>query len=205
MVIAIVTEARDGGAVGAHREGIILTIANVGHSIWRFALSLSMYDATVPGMVRSLKNLDAILDKAVAYAESKKVDPTVLAGSRLALDMLPFSTQIHRATETARGGAARLAQVDIPSFADEDKTVAELKDRLAKTIAFLESVPMEKFAGAEDRTITQKLGGNDMTFPAKQYLFGFMIPNFYFHVTTAYAILRHYGVEIGKIDFLRGI
>ncbi|QQO33009.1 DUF1993 domain-containing protein [Bradyrhizobium diazoefficiens] len=168
-------------------------------------MSLSMYDATVPGMVRSLKNLDAILDKAVAYAEGKKVDPTVLVGSRLAFDMLPFSTQIHRATETARGGAARLAQMDIPSFPDEDKTVAELKGRLAKTVAFLESVPMEKFAGAEDRTVTQKLGGNDMTFPAKQYLFGFMIPNFYFHVTTAYAILRHNGVEIGKIDFLRGI
>lgn len=164
-----------------------------------------MYDAAVPGMVRALKNLDAILDKAVAYAEGKKVDPTVLVGSRLALDMLPFSTQIHRATETARGGAARLAQVDIPSLPDEDKTVAELKDRLAKTIAFLESVPKEKFAGAEDRTVTQKLGANDMTFPAKHYLFGFMIPNFYFHVTTAYAILRHNGVEIGKRDFLRGI
>jgi hypothetical protein len=173
--------------------------------IWRFALSLSMYDAAVPGMVRALKNLDAILDKAVAHAEGKKVDPTVLVGSRLAIDMLPFSTQIHRATETARGGAARLAQVDIASFPDEDKTVADLKNRLAKTIAFLESMPTEKFTGAEDRTVTQKLAGNDMTFPAKQYLFGFMIPNFYFHVTTAFAILRHNGVEIGKIDYLRGI
>ncbi|QPF91101.1 DUF1993 domain-containing protein [Bradyrhizobium commune] len=168
-------------------------------------MSLSMYDAAVPGMVRSLKNLDAILDKAVAYSERKKVDPTVLVGSRLAIDMLPFSTQIHRATETARGGAARLAQVEIPSFPDEDKTVADLKNRLARTIAFLESVPTEKFTGAEDRTVTQKLAGKDMTFPAKQYLFGFLIPNFYFHVTTAYAILRHNGVEIGKIDFLRGI
>jgi uncharacterized protein len=164
-----------------------------------------MYDAAVPGMMRSLKNLDAILDKAAAYAAGKKVDPTVLVGSRLAIDMLPFSTQIHRATETARGGVARLAQVDIPSLPDEDKTVADLKDRLAKTIAFLESMPTEKFIGAEDRTITQKLGGNDVTFSAKQYLFGFMIPNFYFHVTTAYAILRHNGVEIGKIDYLRGI
>jgi hypothetical protein len=164
-----------------------------------------MYDAAVPGMVRSLKNLDAILDKAAAYAERKKVDPAVLMGSRLAIDMLPFSTQIHRATETARGGAARLAQVDRPNFPDEDKTVADLKHRLASTIAFLESLPTEKFIGAEDRTITQKLGGNDVTLPARQYLFGFMIPNFYFHVTTAYAILRHNGVEIGKIDFIRGI
>ncbi len=164
-----------------------------------------MYDAAVPATVRALKNLDAILDKAVAYAEGKKADPTILMGSRLAIDMLPFSTQIHRATETARGGAARLAQMEIPSLPDEDKTVAELKDRLAKTIAFLESIRAETFTGTEDRTITQKLAGKDMTFPAKQYLFGFMIPNFYFHVTTAYAILRHNGVEIGKIDFLRGI
>lgn len=164
-----------------------------------------MYDAAVPGMMRSLKNLDAILDKAVVYAEGKKVDPSVLLGSRLALDMLPFSTQIHRATETARGGAARLAQLDIASLPDVDKTVADLKDRLARTVAFLESIPAEKFTGAEDRTITQKLGGKDMSFPAKQYLFGFMIPNFYFHVTTAYVILRHNGVEIGKIDYIRGI
>jgi hypothetical protein len=155
-------------------------------------------------MTRSLKNLDAILDKAAAYAEGKKVDPSVLMGSRLAIDMLPFSTQIHRATETARGGAARLAQMDMPSFPDEDKTVADLKGRLAKTIAFLESMPAEKFVGAEDRTITQKLAGNEMTFPAKQYLFGFLIPNFYFHVTTAYAILRHNGVKIGKTDYIRG-
>ena len=168
-------------------------------------MSLSMYDAAVPGMVRALKNLDAIIDKAAAYAAGKKVDPTVLMGSRLAIDMLPFSTQIHRATETARGATARLAQMDIPGYPDEDKTVADLKDRLAKAIAFLESVPTEKFAGAEDRSVTQKLAGNDVTFPAKQYLFGFVIPNFYFHVTTAYAILRHNGVEIGKADFIRGI
>ena len=167
-------------------------------------MSLSVYDAAVPGMARSLKNLDAMLDKAAAYAEGKKVDPAVLLGSRLAIDMLPFSTQIHRATETARGGAARLAQMDIASLPDEDKTVADLKGRLANTIAFLESMPAEKFVGAEDRTITQKLAGRDMTFPARQYLFGFLIPNFYFHVTTAYAILRHNGVDIGKIDYLRG-
>jgi uncharacterized protein len=191
MVIAIVSEACNALYHIVKPEGVLV--------------SLPMYDAAVPGMVHSLKNLDAILDKAVAYAEGKKVDPTILVGSRLAIDMLPFSTQIHRATETARGGAARLAQMDIPSLPDEDKTVAELKDRLAKTVAFLESIPKEKFTGAEDRTITQKLAGRDMTFPAKQYLFGFMIPNFYFHVTTAYAILRHNGVEIGKIDFLRGI
>jgi len=156
-------------------------------------------------MVRALKNLDAILGKAVAHAEAKKVDPAVLMGCRLAIDMLPFSTQIHRATETARGGAARLAQMEVSSLPDEDKTVADAKGRLARTVAFLESLPAEAFAGAEDRSITQKLAGKDMSFPATQYLFGFMIPNFYFHVTTAYAILRHNGVEIGKADFLRDI
>jgi uncharacterized protein len=191
MVTAIVNEARNARDRIVKPEGV--------------PVSLSMYDATVPGMVRALKNLDAILDKAVAYAERKRVDPAILLGSRLALDMLPFSTQIHRATETARGGAARLAQMDIAGLPDEDKTVAELKARLASTVAFLERLPAESFTGAEDRTITQKLAGKDMSFPAKQYLFGFMIPNFYFHVTTAYAILRHNGVEIGKADFLRGI
>ena len=168
-------------------------------------VSLSMYDAAIPALVRALKNLEGILDKAMAHAEARKVDPAVLIGSRLAIDMLPFSTQIHRATETARGGAARLAQMDVPSLPDEDKSVADLKHRLVRTIAFLESIPAEAFTGAEDRTITQKLAGKDMSFPAKQYLFGFMIPNFYFHVTTAYAILRHHGVEIGKADYIRGI
>jgi len=191
MAITIVNEASRGLGQIVKPEGV--------------SVSLSMYDAAIPATVRALKNLDAILGKAVAHAEAKKVDPAVLMGCRLAIDMLPFSTQIHRATETARGGAARLAQMDIPGLPDDDKTVADLKARLARTVAFLESLPAEAFAGAEDRSITQKLAGKDMSFPATQYLFGFMIPNFYFHVTTAYAILRHNGVEIGKADFLRGI
>ena len=167
-------------------------------------MTLSMYDAAVPGMVRSLKNLDTILDKAVAYAEGKNIDPNLLATSRLALDMLPLARQIQIGTDGAKGGAARLAKVEIPSYPDTETTMAELKERIAKTIAFMEGIPAEKFEGAEDLTIHLKFGPREMSFPAKQYLFSFVIPNVYFHVTTAYAILRHNGVDIGKMDYLGG-
>jgi hypothetical protein len=167
-------------------------------------MPLSMHDA-VTAMVRSLKNMDTILDKATAHAEGKKVDPTVLAQSRLALDMHPLARQIQIATDGAKGGAARLAEVEVPSFPDTETTIPELKARLAKTVAFLESIPAEKFAGAEDRTVTLKLGEREMTFPAVFFLFSFVLPNVYFHLTTAYAILRHNGVEIGKMDYLGGV
>jgi hypothetical protein len=169
------------------------------------AMALSMYDASVPAFVRTLKNLDAILDKATAYAEAKKVDPDLLVTSRLAIDMLPLARQIQIATDGAKGGAARLARVDIPSYPDDETTVAALKERIAKTVAFLEGIPADRFVGAEDLTIELKLGAREMSFPAKQYLFGFVIPNFYFHVTTTYAILRHNGVEIGKTDYLGAV
>ena len=168
-------------------------------------MTLSMYDASVPAFIRGLTSLDAILDKAAAYAEAKKIEPATLITFRLAPDMATFARQIQIATDGVKGGAARLAEVEIPSFPDTETTFPELKERIAKTIAFLEGLAAEKFAGAEDRTVTLKLGPNDMTFPAKQYLFGFVIPNFYFHLTTAYAILRHNGLEIGKRDFLGGM
>ena len=164
-------------------------------------MPLSMYDAAVPALVRSMKNLDTILDKASTHAEGKKIDLSVLAGSRLAPDMHPLARQIQIMSDGARG-VARLTDVAVPSFPDVETTFPELKDRVARTIAFLQSLPAEKFEGAEDRTVTMKIGGNDMTFPAKFYLFSFVIPNFYFHLTTAYAILRHNGVEIGKMDYL---
>ena len=168
-------------------------------------MSLSMYDASVPAFVRMLKNLDVILDKAAAWAEEKKIDPSVLINFRLAPDMAPLSRQIQIATDGVKGGAARLSQSDIPSFPDTETTFPELKERLAKTIAFLESLPAEKFAGAEERTVVLKIGGNEMTFPAVAYLFNFVIPNFYFHATTAYDILRHNGLQVGKMDYLGGI
>ncbi len=168
-------------------------------------MTLSMYDASVPAFIRGLKNLDAIIDKAVAWADAKKIEPSVLINFRLAPDMSPFARQIQIATDGVKGGAARLAEVDIPSFPDTETTFPELKERIAKTIAFLEGLQADTFAGAEDRTVTLKIGPNDMTFSATQYLFGFVIPNFYFHLTTAYAILRHNGLEIGKRDFLGGL
>ncbi|HEY9103342.1 DUF1993 domain-containing protein [Chitinimonas sp.] len=165
-------------------------------------MSLSMYQASIPGFVRTLKNLDAILDKAVACAEARKYDPTVLVGCRLAPDMLPLARQIQIATDGVKGCAARLAGIEVPSYADDEATIAELKARIAKTIAFLESVPADKIEGSEERVVTIKLRGKDTEFKAVPYLFHFVIPNFYFHVTTAYDILRHNGVEIGKRDYL---
>ena len=164
-----------------------------------------MYDASVPGFVNMLNALSAVLDKAAAHAEARKIEPSVLVNDRLAPDMLPLSRQIQIATDGVKGGAARLAGIEVPSYPDTETTLAELKERIAKTVAFLKSIDKSKFDGAEDRDVTMKVGPNDMTFPAKVYLFEFVIPNFYFHATTTYAILRHNGVELGKQDFLAGL
>jgi len=164
-----------------------------------------MYDASVPAFVKMLNSLSAILDKAAAYAEAKKIDPSVLVGARLAPDMHPLSRQIQIASDGVKGGAARLAGVEVPSYPDTETTIPELKARIAKTVAFLNGLDKATFDGAEDRTVSVKVGPNELQFPAKVYLFEFVIPNFYFHATTAYAILRHNGVEIGKQDFLAGL
>jgi hypothetical protein len=168
-------------------------------------MPLSMYDASVPAFVNMLTSISKILDKAAAHAEAKKIDPSVLINDRLAPDMFPLSRQIQIATDGVKGGAERLAGVEVPSFPDTETTFAELKERIEKTVAFLHSIDKAKFDGAEDRSVTMKVGPNDMTFPAKIYLFEFVIPNFYFHATTTYAILRHNGIEMGKQDFLAGL
>jgi hypothetical protein len=168
-------------------------------------MSLSMYEASIPGFVNMLNSLSAILDKAAAFAEARKIDPLVLTGGRLAPDMFPLAKQIQVATDAVKGAAARLAGVETPSYPDTETTIPELKDRIAKTVAFLAGIDKAKFDGAEDRTVAIKMGPNDVQFPARVYLFEFVIPNFYFHVTTAYAILRQDGVEIGKQDFLHGL
>lgn len=168
-------------------------------------MPLSMYDASVPAFVNMLKSLSTILDKAAKYAETKKIDPSVLVNDRLAPDMFPLSRQIQIATDGVKGGAARLAQVEVPSFPDTETTIEELKARIDKTVAFLQSIDKAKFDGAEDRSVTMKVGPNELTFPATVYLFEFVIPNFYFHATTTYAILRHNGVDMGKQDFLAGL
>jgi hypothetical protein len=154
--------------------------------------------------VHSLTALSKILDKAEAFAEAKKIKPEVIPQLRLIADMLPFWRQITIACDHAKGAPARLAGMEVPSFADTETTIAELKERIAKTIAFISTIPDAAFDGAETRTIIVKAGPRELTFPASQYLASYAIPNFYFHMATAYAILRANGVEVGKVDFLGG-
>ena len=163
---------------------------------------ISMYQASVPRFVNILTNLSAILDKAQAHVEERKIDPVALTTYRLFPDMLPMTRQVQIACDTAKGAVARLAGVDIPKHADTEQTFAELKARIAKTIEFVQSIKPAQLDGTEDKDITLKLGGKDTTFKGMQFLLGNAMPNFYFHVTTAYNILRHNGVEIGKRDYL---
>ena len=168
-------------------------------------MPLSMHQASVPIFVRQLTALSAILKIAEGYVELKKIDPTSLIEARLAPDMFALARQIQIATDGAKGGVARLGGVEPPSYPDTETTFPELQDRIAKTIAFIQSVPAENIDGSEDKKITLKVGPSEMEFTGQPYLLHFVIPNFFFHVTTAYDILRANGVEIGKRDFLGGI
>ncbi|MBU6497912.1 MAG: DUF1993 domain-containing protein [Rhodospirillales bacterium] len=165
-------------------------------------MSISMYSASVPMMKTLLGALSAVLDKGAAFAEAKKFDSTVLVNDRLAPDMLPLSKQVQIATDMAKGGAARLAGVEIPVFADDETTIDQLKARIAKTLAFLDGLTPAQIDGSEEKEITLKMRAGDVTFKGQRYLTGFVIPNLVFHCATAYDILRHNGVEIGKRDFL---
>ena len=158
----------------------------------------------VPALVHSLTSMSKILDKAEAHAEARKIKPEVIPQLRLIADMLPLWRQITIACDHAKGMAARLAGVEVPGFADTESTLPELKDRIAKTIAFISTIPAEAYADADGRTISVKAGPRELSFPAPQYYAGYAIPNFYFHLTTAYAILRSNGIEVGKVDFLGG-
>jgi len=165
-------------------------------------MSLSMYQASIPVFIKGLGNLSTILEKAAIYAESKKIDPSILLSARLAPDMFALTRQVQIATDGAKGCAARLAGLEVPSFEDNESTFVEVQARIAKTIAFLQTVDRNQIDGSEERTVTLKLRGNDVSFKGQPYLLGFVLPNFYFHLTTAYNILRHNGLEIGKSDFL---
>ena len=156
----------------------------------------------VPAFTTSLNALSAILSKAEAHMAAKKIDPAVMFSARLFPDMLPFWRQITIACDHAKGASARLSGVDVPGFPDEEKTFADLQARIAKTLAFIASVPSAGFADADGKTITLKVGPSERSFPAPVYLNSFAIPNFYFHMTTAYAILRSNGVDLGKSDFM---
>jgi len=153
-----------------------------------------------------LKNLSSILTKTAAHAEAKKIDPSVFVNARLAPDMHPLARQIQMVSDTAKGAAARLAGVDVPSMPDTEATLAELQQRIAKTVDFLSSLKPEQFEGSADRSVELNVGGGQkMTFKGATYLTHFALPNFYFHVTTAYDIVRHNGVEIGKRDYLGSV
>lgn len=162
----------------------------------------SMYQASVPVFTRLLAALSAILDKAAAQAEAKKIDPAAFLGARLFPDMFPLVRQVQVAADFAKNCSGRLAGVDLPKFNDTEASFEELKERLDKTLAFLKTLKPAQIDGSEDKDISFKMGQRDVTFKGTDYLLTNAMPNFYFHLTTAYAILRHNGVEVGKRDFL---
>ncbi len=165
-------------------------------------MPLTMYHASAPVFTRGLTNLSAILRKAEEHAVARKIDPAVFINARLAPDMFPLSRQVQSATDSAKGCAARLAGAEVPRYEDTETTFPELQARIAKTVAFLQGVTPELIVGSEEREIVLKLRGKEVTFTGQSYLLTFALPNFFFHAVTAYDILRHNGVEIGKMDYL---
>jgi len=165
-------------------------------------MSNPMYDHSIPVFAKMLGTLAAILDKGAKHCEAKKIDPNALLGARLFPDMLPLTRQVQIAADQAKGGAARLAGVDVPKYEDTEKSFDDLKARIAKTIAFVNGVKAEQVADSAGRDISLPIGPNTVTFKGEWYLKHFVLPNLYFHVTTAYNLLRHNGVELGKRDFI---
>jgi hypothetical protein len=165
-------------------------------------MPMFMYEASVPAFLQMLNSLSAILDKAEAFAAERKIDPAVLLGYRLAPDMFALARQVQIATDQAKGCCARLAGVEVPKYADDETTFADLRARIARTIEFVQSFEPGDIDGSEARDIALTAGSRELRFQGQQYLVTFVLPNFYFHVTTAYAILRHCGLPIGKRDFL---
>lgn len=165
-------------------------------------MKVSMYELAVPTLSRALDNLAGVLQKAAAHAEAKKIDPAVLLASRLYPDMFPLSKQVQIAADAAKGGASRLAQVEPPVFEDNETTFSELAERCRKTVAYLKTIDAAKFEGSEDRTVTWKTRKGEKSMQGMPYLLMHVMPNLFFHATTAYDILRHNGVELGKGDFL---
>lgn len=167
-------------------------------------MAISLYDASIPVYLRMLRNLTALLDKAEGHVAAQGGDLQALADSRLAPDMHSLIGQIQLASDAAKSGGARLAGMTPPSFPDTETTWPEMKDRVAKTVAFLETVPKDQIEGHEDRSIELKFPGGAMTFTAADFLLNFSLPNFLFHVTVAYGLLRAAGVPVGKMDYLAG-
>jgi hypothetical protein len=168
-------------------------------------MSLSMYEASVPVFIAMLGNLSKLLDKGEAFAEDRQIDRQTLLNWRLAPDMHPLTRQVQLASDFAKGTSARLAGAEVPSYADDEKTFSDLKERIANTVSFLESLRPEDFSGSEGRTITLTVRNRELRFRGQVYLLSFGLPNFYFHVTTAYDILRACGVPLGKLDYLGAV
>ena len=164
--------------------------------------TFSMYSASIPVFKQILNSLTIILEKAEAHATEKKIDPNALLQFRLFPDMLPFTRQIQIACDFSKGAAARLAGLDVPSYEDTEMTFEELKARIAKTLAYIDSVPQSSIEGSETRAITTGSGEKTKHFTGQTYLFHYALPHFFFHATTAYDILRHNGLDIGKKNFI---
>lgn len=168
-------------------------------------MSLSLYEASIPTFLHTLHSLKAILEKAVAHAEARKFDPNVFVSMRLYPDMLPLNRQVQIASDAAKGAGARLSGTEPPKFEDNETTMADLLMRVTKTIDYLRSFKADQFTGEDSRVITIKTPRNTFNFKAADFVRHWALPNFFFHVTTAYALLRHGGVEIGKVDFLGAV
>ena len=165
-------------------------------------MSISMHSASAPVFVKMLTSLSKWLDAAEAHAVLKKFDPNVLLSARLAPDMLPFTKQVQIASDHAKGAMARLAGIELPKYEDNEASLAELKARVRKTIDFVQSVPASQVDGSEERDVVLPMRSGTLNLKGEGYLTQFAMPNFYFHVSMAYALLRHNGVEIGKADYL---
>jgi hypothetical protein len=165
-------------------------------------MSLSLYDLSVPVFTRGLGQLTHLLDKSLAHAKANGIDPATLFDARLAPDMLTLAGQVQRASDASKLGVARIAGLTAPSFPDEEKTWDDLVARIARTQDFLKTVERAQVDGQEERDVVIKAGGGEAHFTAQRYLLQFALPNFFFHVTTAYDVLRHKGMPIGKLDYL---
>ena len=168
-------------------------------------MTISLHQTCVPAYVRMLTNAKVLLEKGAAFCALKKIDEAILVGGRLAPDMFPLSRQVQIATDFAKGSTARLAGLEIPKYDDNEKTFADLIARIDKTIAFISTVSAAQIDGQEDREINLTIGGKPVNFKGQPYLIHFAVPNFHFHLSMLYAILRHNGVDVGKSDFLGGV
>ncbi|MES2158824.1 MAG: DUF1993 domain-containing protein [Pseudomonadota bacterium] len=168
-------------------------------------MATELYDLTVPVFVRGLRALSGLLDKGAAFAGEKGVDPLTLTGAQLIADMKPLTAQVQFACDTAKGAVTRLGDLEPVAMADTEQSFADLQDRIARTIALLEAVPREKIDGREDAAVVLKVPGGEIPFTGRSHVLTFSLPNFYFHITTAYALLRQAGVPVGKMDYLGGV